>query len=332
LKNSKIIVSIRVDASSNIGLGHIVRTFALAQILKKHYTIKFYCKEIPKPLEREITEGGFSVFRINNEEDFLNSISLNVIVVLDGYNFDSILQKRVKERGAKLVCIDDLNDKEFYADLIINYSPGINETDYAAQKQTQFALGLEYALLRPVFLSEAIKSKITKKIESVVVCFGGADPKQLTVETLRVLREFNQFAKIYVITGAAYQNIDSLLNIVKEDSRIEHFENLNDTQLAGVLVKSHLAIVPASNILLEALCCGCIPLTCYYVPNQQSFHNYLVRHFFINSFGNNSICFQEQELVVQISSILDGKYVKSNLSEKLNGVANRIITLFKHIQ
>ena len=42
------------------------------------------------------------------------------IVVLDGYHFDTNYQTKIKQKGCKLVCIDDLHDKHFVADIIIH--------------------------------------------------------------------------------------------------------------------------------------------------------------------------------------------------------------------
>ncbi len=59
-----------------------------------------------------------------------------IIVVLDGYHFGTNYQKQIKLKGAKLVCIDDMHDKEFVADLIINHIPRITPQDYNVQPFT----------------------------------------------------------------------------------------------------------------------------------------------------------------------------------------------------
>ena len=196
---------IRADGNAQIGLGHLVRCSALAHMLKNDFNIIFFCRSIPKSLEQEFNKSGFKVIHIKDDEEFLESISNDKIVVLDGYNFGLDYQRKVKETGCKLVCIDDLHDRKFVADLIINHTPGITPKDYHAQPYTCFALGPEYALLRPSFLEQTKRGRKIKKIETLLIAFGGADPKGLTKKTLQVALEFNIFKRIIVVTGASFE-------------------------------------------------------------------------------------------------------------------------------
>ena len=176
----------RADGNTHIGLGHLVRCSALAYMLQSYFEISFYCKEIPESFEKELVNNSYEVIRIDNEAQFIEQLDHNQIVVLDGYNFNTAYQLEIKAKGNKLVCIDDLHDKEFVADLIINHAPGVKPEDYSAQPHTQFALGLDYALLRPAFLQQALKPRKIEKIETALICFGGSDPKNLTQSTLEI--------------------------------------------------------------------------------------------------------------------------------------------------
>ena len=135
-------VFIRADGSSQIGLGHLVRCSALAHMLKDHFEITFYSKEIPDAMLAELNSNGFICHKIKNENEFFNQLNDKNIAVLDGYNFGTDYQKQVKDTGSKLICIDDLHDQKFLADLIINHAPGITPQDYKAKTYTQFALSL----------------------------------------------------------------------------------------------------------------------------------------------------------------------------------------------
>ena len=176
--NNKIYI--RADGSPKIGLGHIIRCFALAKMLKDSFSIKFVSMHIPEDIETTFITEGFAVTKISKEEDFFDLLKGDEVVVLDHYGLDSSYQKRIKKIGSKLVCIDDLHNKEFYADLIINHSPGIVPSDYNAQSYTKFALGPQYALLRPAFLKSASAPKKIQKFENVLICFGGSDYTNLT--------------------------------------------------------------------------------------------------------------------------------------------------------
>jgi len=262
-------ILIRADGNPLIGLGHLVRCSALAHMLKDDFNITFICKNIPDPMLAKLNNNGFNCCKIEIENEFISRLNDNTIAVLDGYHFDIGYQKQVKATGSKLVCIDDLHDKEFLADLIINHAPGITIQDYKAQPYTQFALGLDFALLRPAFLKQAKKERKIDKIETVLICFGGSDYYNLTDSTLRVIMGFGQFRKIIVVTGSAYKHVDSLNAMIKADHRIVCHHDLDSKQMISLMVESSLAIVPCSSILLELFTVGVPTITGFYVDNQR---------------------------------------------------------------
>lgn len=295
-------VYIRADGSQIIGLGHLVRCSALAYMLKEDFEITFYCKEVPDTVIAELDDSGFSCCKIENEDEFLSQLNGNTIAVLDGYAFDTGYQKQVKATGSKLVCIDDLHDKEFFADLIINHAPGITPQDYKTQPYTQFALGFEYALLRPAFLEQAKKQRTIDKIEAVMICYGGSDPKNLTQSTLQVAMKFPQFKKIIVVIGSTYQTTASFNRLIASDSRIDRRHALNEQQMLDTMLEAELVIVPASGILFEVLAAGCIAISGSYIDNQKFvYENFRNAGIFVDA-GN----FLYKNLYDAVSKVLDG--------------------------
>ena len=180
--NKKPILKIRADGCSEIGLGHVVRCISLSHMLKNDFTIHFFALEIPNSIKIKITQNAWNVTVIEEESDFLKRLTEDEIVVLDGYQFDSDYQKEIKNRGSKLVCIDDFQDQYFYADLVINHAPGVIKENYDGEPYTKYLLGPNYALLRPEFLESKSPDKqdFSKGVKKLFVCFGGSDVKNLT--------------------------------------------------------------------------------------------------------------------------------------------------------
>ena len=262
-------IYIRADGSPEIGLGHIIRCFALAKMLKGFFDIHFVAKYIPKIIQNTIIVEGFSVIRIAKEEEFFELLKGDEVVILDHYELDSTYQKQIKEIGSKLVCIDDLHDKVFFADLIINHSPGISPNDYLAQPYTKFALGPGYALLRPAFLEATKDRKKVEHVKHVLICFGGSDFKNITKSVLETVAENDMMERISVILGSANTHRESLTDIEKKDPKIKILSSLNEKEMLSEIKKADLAIIPSSGILLEVLAGGAIPLICYYAENQK---------------------------------------------------------------
>ncbi|MBN1185616.1 MAG: UDP-2,4-diacetamido-2,4,6-trideoxy-beta-L-altropyranose hydrolase [Bacteroidales bacterium] len=265
----KTLVYIRADGNEKIGLGHLVRCLALAQMIKAEYNITFFCHSIPNIFENELRDGGFKLARIVNEDEFINLVTHDNIVILDGYNFSTDYQKTIKKKGAKLICIDDLHNKVFFADLIINYTPGIVPKDYKAQPYTIFALGLNYVLLRQNFLAQTKKTRYFKNSGVVFICFGGADPKELTIKTLRFVSELQKFEKIIVVTGIAFNKTSKFVQLLLTDKRIDHRQNLNAKQMLDAFLEANIAIVPTSSLFFEALASGCKVISGITVENQR---------------------------------------------------------------
>lgn len=303
MKKEKILI--RADGSTEIGLGHLVRCLALAHMLKENFFISFYAKEITEKISLEIRKAGFERTLIKNENDLLEVLTGEEIVVLDHYGLGPDYQQEIKKKGSKLVCIDDLHDKEFYADLIINHSPGIKAEDYQAQNYTRFALGLDYALLRPEFLELAKRKKEIREIETVLICFGGSDPRNLTREVLSIIKEYESFQKINIVLGSGYNFKKSLNEIAENDEKIEIFESLNESQMASVVHSADLAIIPASGILLETIAAGPVPLICCSADNQKKLFGYFKENSSIASF--QALDFDRKSLEEALEEIINNK-------------------------
>jgi UDP-2,4-diacetamido-2,4,6-trideoxy-beta-L-altropyranose hydrolase len=319
-------IVIRADGSPEIGLGHLIRCSALALMLKDDFNISFYYREIPEEILEEIKSYGFQCIKINNEEEFLNELSDNNIVVLDGYDFSTDYQKKIKAAGSKLVCIDDLHDKEFVADLIINQAPGIKSHYYKAQPTTQFALGLDYVLLRPGFLEQARKHRTIEVIKNVFICFGGSDPQNLTKEVLQTVIGFTQFNKIIVVIGAAYLDEESLISLINCDPRIDLRQNLNEKQMIEAMSDAELAIVPASGVLFEALAAGCNVISGTAAENQKYVYEHLKNSKLFVDAGK----FSRVKLNESITSVMLSHPVSYKCIDGLTGC--RVLKLFRQLQ
>ncbi|KAA6440707.1 UDP-2,4-diacetamido-2,4,6-trideoxy-beta-L-altropyranose hydrolase [Dyadobacter flavalbus] len=305
---------IRTDGSSSIGLGHLVRCIALAKMLVENFDIHFACKQIPDSIIDEIRHAGFAFMRLQNDEALLAVLSPKDLVVVDSYELESDYQLAVKKIGCQLVSIDDLHEKPSFADLILNHTPCVSPNEYDAQPYTQFALGPDYALIRPAFLELARMKKQQTASGSVLICFGGSDSRNLTRTALNVVLTFSQFSKICIVTGAAYSHQESLAAILNEHDNVIHYSNISAEDMAGQMSEAELCIVPASGILTEALTSGAKIISGMYVDNQRFvFENYKKANAFISAedFSEENILSAVEKYFSQQSSenakLVDGK-------------------------
>lgn len=261
---------IRADGHKEIGLGHLVRCIALAEMVRNEANVHFICRDIPEALAADLAHKGFAITQIQNETDWVHNLTPFDLVVLDGYHFGITHQRQIKAKGAMLVCIDDLHEQAFEADLIINHAPNVRFSQYSARPATRWALGPDYALLRPAFLSLARQKRHRQPpLHQMLICFGGGDPLGLSERCLRVALQHPQLTQITVVLGAAYGSDTSLKALAAQDKRVRCLYALDEAQMAQQFEQADVAIVPASGILLEALAAGCVVVSGQYTPNQQ---------------------------------------------------------------
>lgn len=321
-------IIIRVDGDQNIGLGHLVRCLSLAQMLKSEFqNIQFVSKRITSKLKNEVISGGFLVHEIQKENEFFSLLNDETIAVVDGYTFDLEYQKQIKAIGSKLVFIDDLHKMKFVADLIINQAPGVTQVDYDAQDYTKFCLGPDYSLLRPHFLKEARIPRVIKEIQSVFICFGGADFKNLTELVAKYILTDQDIREINVVVGSANNNVKGLQYLAeKNPEKIKLAVGLNDAEMSEMMLKSQIAIVPASGILFEVIALNLIAVSGYYINNQKAIYTGFKKNnafYDAKSFSTYDLdtAFKQAKLKGP-----EGKFLQENLIDGLS--ADRIKAMF----
>jgi spore coat polysaccharide biosynthesis predicted glycosyltransferase SpsG len=201
------------------------------------------------------------------------------------------------------------------ADLIINHSPVVTPQDYYAQPYTQFALGLEYSLLRPSFLEQIKKKRVIEKIETVMICFGGSDPKNFTENALEVVIKYHQFKKIIVITGVSYKSTKSFELLIKSEVRINYRNILSEQEMLNTMLDAELAVVPSSTILLELFTVGVPAITGYYVENQREASIFFRNQESVLDIGNMNLDYQEK-LSKQLNEVFRIDYNKMIRKQK----------------
>jgi UDP-2,4-diacetamido-2,4,6-trideoxy-beta-L-altropyranose hydrolase len=279
-------VYLRADGNSEIGLGHLIRCIALAQMIKSEFNIHFIFKDAPDQIIQDILRNGFRFTKIDNEFVLFSLLNERDIVIIDHYDLDLNYQKNIKALGCKVVCIDDLHDKPFVADLIINHAPGVQANDYIAKPYTKFALGPKFALLRPEFIKisqKKLKHEINRRL---LICFGGADFNNLTCKSIESIYINKFFEEIHVITGVSYLFRNQLNRLIKLDDRIKLHKHQNAEGMLRYMKKCHYVLAPASSIAYEILSAGCTWLGGYYVENQKKIYEGFKQMNCLVDFGN----------------------------------------------
>jgi UDP-2,4-diacetamido-2,4,6-trideoxy-beta-L-altropyranose hydrolase len=265
MRSTKIIF--RADGGPDIGLGHFVRTLALADMLRKDFPCTYATRPPTAWQRREMEAVCHDWIELPADarhfDAFLGYLQGDEIVVLDNYYFDTGYQRAIKDKGCQLVCIDDIHDKHFVADVVINHAVGVPRAAYSMEPYTRLLLGYSYAMLRHEFLHEPLGEE--RKRYSVLVLMGGADPKNITPQMVRAIGSLPLDLPAAVVTAPHSPPAE----VPRAGAGFEIFERLPPRDVCRLMRESVTGVFPASTVAVEA-CAVRLPfVTGFFVENQR---------------------------------------------------------------
>ena len=229
-----MIVVIRVDASRQIGSGHVMRCLSLAAQLQKEYDAQvcFIMRQLAGNLFSLVQDKGYSVLPLPAEQqeqklagyekwltvpleldaketiDKLEAIGPVDLLVVDSYAIDVTWENTVRPYVKKIMVIDDLANREHDCDLLLDqnlYEDMHTRYNHLVPSKCQLYLGPKYALLRDEFYEarRALRHR-NGSIQNILVFYGGVDATNETMKALRALEKIRNAdsVTVNVIVGA----------------------------------------------------------------------------------------------------------------------------------
>jgi UDP-2,4-diacetamido-2,4,6-trideoxy-beta-L-altropyranose hydrolase len=295
-------IVIRVDASPQIGTGHVMRCLALAEALKeKGASVEFICREHKGHLIERIQNQGFSVYTLSNttkpgdfeygnlhhsawlgetqieDADQCRPVLDNVQpdwLIVDHYAIDQAWQSELKGAFRKLMVIDDLSDRHHQCDLLLDQTYGRQEEDYQGlvPEYCQMLLGSQYALLRPEFAlwrEYSLQRRARPELQKLLITMGGVDSDNITGQVLHALAtcELPKALEITVVMGA----IAPHLAVIKAQAAAMPYKTkvkVDINNIAEIMANADLAIGAAGATTWERCCLGLPSLLVVLAENQ----------------------------------------------------------------
>ncbi len=309
----------RADGNSTIGLGHVIRSLALAEMVNDHFDCCFIIRNPSLPLQDKIKGVCSELIHLDDEESTSKEaynitqshFDENTIVVLDGYKFDTSYQSEVRKSGSKIICIDDINAYHFIADVVINHAGGFEAEEYSIDPHTKLFLGPQYALLRTEFRKAAQHKSLSNGKDNIFVCFGGADPKNDTLNALQKCITQCPDSNYFVVLGSAYLYRDELNEFIRNTKvEINISTSLDAQQMAELMSKCGTAITSPSTVSYEYLSTGGKLFLKVIADNQKRISAYLINNKLAFDFDNFPNTIDIENTIELQNSIFDGAQKK----------------------
>ncbi len=234
-----------VSGYPEIGLGHVYRSLNIANEILDHEVLFLFDKksQIGRALVKSFHYPNF-IQSADNILDDIKSLKPDVVLndILDTTE-NYILE--LKSIVSTVINFEDLGPGSFASDVTIN---AMYQNPEDSDDSRYF--GHNYSILRDEFLLSGKKETKTE-VESVLVTFGGTDPKDYTNMVLKIIYPFCKKNKI---------NIDVVLGLGYEHSINPEFEDINlyhkVSNMSEIMLKNDLAFSSAGRTTLELASLG----------------------------------------------------------------------------
>lgn len=298
----------RVDASLQMGSGHVMRCLTLADALRSEGAhCHFISREHPGHLLQIIRQRGHSVTALqacNSTPAMTANKTPNPVhaewlgcdwqidaqetaevladqppdwLVVDHYALDQCWEEVLAPHSKKLMVIDDLADRPHCCDLLLDQNLGRHDEHYSewVPAHCRVLTGPQYALLRPEFSAMrpySLKRRQTQPaLRQLLVTMGGVDLPNATGQVLQALKNCALPAecRITVVMGLTAPWLPDVQALAKEMPwSTEVVVNVSD--MARRMADSDLAIGAAGSSSWERCCLGVPTLMVVLADNQRA--------------------------------------------------------------
>lgn len=263
------------EGNSQVGVGHVMRCMALAQVWNAQGNRCVFFGEIEAGSLRErMIADGCELFEPNLDPgDAVRRLwdldVRNAWVVLDSYHFGPEWQDVLVDAGFTVLCIDDgARLRRYRAQVILAPDCDARPMSYETQPSTVILAGPRYRLLRQGVAENAARPASDSNNRVVLVAFGGADARNVTLDVVKALDGIlSPEDCAIVVLGPANRHrirVQDALNEVTYQSEL--LQDVAD--MAAVYARADLAISAAGGAAWEMAASGLPAVLVPVAPNQ----------------------------------------------------------------
>lgn len=289
----------RVDASREIGTGHVMRCLALACALPHPRAVEFICREYVGDMCGAIEAEGFRVHRlpptsassvgrangcsgwlgVAPDRDVAETISAIAAtggprpdwLVVDHYGIDATWESAMRPYVASIFAVDDIADRPHECDLLLDqnyYSDARLRYLARVPPGTRCLLGPHFALLRPEFAAARNAFCSEPLPEKLFVSFGGHDTFRISVLVVEALKVLGRAAPAAEIVSGSDEDLRAALTALTSNTpgvRIHGYVR----DMARLMSRCNFAIGAGGSSTWERCALGVPTLVVVVAENQR---------------------------------------------------------------
>lgn len=254
-------VVIRVDASTTIGSGHVMRCLMVAKMLSQHqFNVRFWMLDLPGNMIAYVRSQGFATIFTPEKAD---------LYIVDHYDIDERWESEMRHYAKKIMVIDDLANRKHDCDLLLDQNYIQNFQHRYAQLVPSHCvqlLGPSYLIMREEFMvaRQQLRARTSDAVERLLVFMGGSDPTGETLKVIAALQNFH-FADVDVVVGNGNESKTRIQRICEERGYHYHQQIHN---MAELMQRADFSIGAGGSATWERCYVG-LPSTSTIVAHNQ---------------------------------------------------------------
>lgn len=293
-------VAFRVDASINIGSGHLMRCLTLADKLSKSgikciflsRNLKGHMIEIIKNKGHEVIVLYSSKNKIKNNKYISDEILENLNqkddameccfylketmdwIVVDHYSLDSEWENLMIEKTRFIMAIDDIANRFHFCNIILdqnfvlNYN---NRYDNLVSDACVKLLGPKYALVRPDFpklRDISLSKRKNPEINRILVFMSGGDNYNETEKVIEGIK-LSKYWMVYIdiVVTLNYPFMESLIIKIKELPNAKIYTQTD--KMAYLMASADIAFTAGGSVTWEKCVLGLPSIVSIMADNQK---------------------------------------------------------------
>lgn len=302
-------ILIFTEGGENIGLGHISRCTALYQAFMEKGHRPLFVVNGDRTVNALLKGKRFRIFDwVKKCHRLLSLLEDTDVAIIDSYLAGRRVYKYISRNVGLAVYIDDFVRLDYPKGIVLNWAISAPRLKYPAVGHASYLLGSKYVLLRKEFWKAPQKIIINKKIDNIIVTFGGADFLNMTPRLLKFLNVEYPDLRKKVFIGKSFKNAAQILK--NKDRHTEFLFYPSAQEMKKSMLKADLAISAGGQTLYELARLGVPTIGVCLARNQLLNLNGLAGCGFIKFSG----WYNEKEIFNKIGACLNALTYENRLT------------------